>query len=149
MQLLNTILFAASASASTLQARQYLLLSVSDFHAACIAHSVRCQYSFGVESQHIPGWEPTKCEITLNGPDMLPEVNMTACEQSYRFGVKKAEDGGLDLTVWLRANSRTDQDYCHHIPADQLVIDDNGSVQTQRYIGSTDFEVAVTECKRS
>ncbi|KAL8372499.1 hypothetical protein RB595_002026 [Gaeumannomyces hyphopodioides] len=149
MQLLSTLLLAASASASSLQARQYPLLYVSNYTAACTPHSVRCHYSFGVQSQPILGWTPTKCDITLNGPDMLPEVNETACEQSYRFGVKKAADGGLDLTVWLRANSRVDQDYCHHIPADQLVVDDNGAVQTQRYTGPTDFEVVVAECARS
>ena len=149
MQLLSALLLAGSASAASLQARQYPLLYVSNFTAACIPHSVRCTYSFGLDSQPSLGWKPTACNITLNGPDRLPNVTQAACEHSFRFDVNTTADAGLDLTVWLRANSRTDQNYCHHITSDELIIEDHGAVQTQRYIGPTDFQVAVAECNNS
>lgn len=148
MQLLATLAtLAATASAATLQPRQYQSLSITNFYASCIPHSVRCSYQFDVASQ--PETFPaTPCSITLNGPDILPEVTQAQCEHDYRFDVKKSADGGLDLVVWLRANSRVDQNYCHHIPADQLVIEDHQSVQTQKYVGPTEFKVSIFDCPR-
>ncbi|KLU85889.1 hypothetical protein MAPG_04909 [Magnaporthiopsis poae ATCC 64411] len=150
MQFLSALLLAGSASAASLQARQYPLLYVSNFTAACIPHSVRCTYSFGLDSQPSLGWKPTACNITLNGPDRLPNVTQAACERTFHFDVNTtAADAGLDLTVWQWPNSRTYQNYCHHIPGDQLIIEDHGAVQTQRYIGPTDFQVTVADCHNS
>lgn len=148
MQLLSALLLAGSASAASLQARQYPQLYVTNFTAACIPHSVRCSYSFSVQSQPSQAWQkPTPCNITLNGPDRLPNVTQAACEYAYRFDVNTTADAGLDLTVWLRANSRVDQPYCHHVTSDQLVIDDHWTTQTQRYIGPADFQAPAGHCK--
>ncbi|TLS28085.1 hypothetical protein PpBr36_00071 [Pyricularia pennisetigena] len=148
MQFLSAVLaLAATASAATLVPRQQAFF-VKGFKAACVPHSVRCQYSFNITSDPQLFPEGTRCEATLNGPDKLPAVTQQPCDNTWKFDVKP-QDGGLYLAAFLPINSRVNQDYCHKIPADQLVVDDNGAVQTQRYNGPTDFQVSIFECDRS
>ncbi|KAI6361610.1 hypothetical protein MCOR25_006452 [Pyricularia grisea] len=147
MQFLSTILaLAATASAATLVPRQQAFF-VNDFQANCTEHSVKCSYSFDITSDSTKG---TKCETELNGPDKLPEVKQAACEGGmWKFDVKP-RDGGLYLAAFLPLNSRTNQDYCHKIPADQITTSPrNDSVQVQKYTGPTSFQVSIFDCDRS
>lgn len=148
MQFISTFLaLAATASAATLVPRQQAFF-VKSFQAACIPHSVRCTYSFNITSDPAVFPEGSHCEITLNGPDKLPAVTQAPCDNSpFKFDFKP-QDGGLYLAASQPINSRTNQDYCHKIPADQLVTDNNGAVQTQRYTGPADFQVSIFECDR-
>ncbi|KAI1761972.1 hypothetical protein GGR53DRAFT_522017 [Hypoxylon sp. FL1150] len=142
-------LFAAATASGAALKREATSFNVTDFSASCIPHSLLCTYEFSVitipTSASPSGNEtPAKCELMLQGPDILPAVNMTGCEGlAYSWAVDKM-DGGLRLNVTTPQDSHTNYTGSYAIAADQLVIEQNGAVVDQRYNGSANFEVPIT-----
>ena len=146
MKFFTAITLAASASAATLERKQEPSKAISEFKAACIPHSVRCQYSFTISSGGLPG---TTCSAEALGGGSLPAIGDGKCEGNsvYTWGiVSTMGDGGMRFGVTYPLNSRSNITYCHQLPASDFVVDDNGSVQTQRYAGPTDFEIKWADC---
>ncbi|KAI6086861.1 hypothetical protein F4821DRAFT_237614 [Hypoxylon rubiginosum] len=141
-------LFAAATASGAALKRGATSFNVTGFSASCIPHSVYCNYEFSVitipTSASPSGNEsPAKCQLMLQGPDILPEVAMTGCEGlAYSWGVDKL-DGGLRLNVTTPQDSHTNYTGSYSIAPDQLVIEQNGAVVDQRYIGLPNFEVPI------
>ena len=106
----------------------------------------RYSYSFEVISD--PSLPASHCEAFVQGPDYLPEIKDGSCSDNvaYTWSVDKVADGGLDFKIWYAFNSRSNITLCHGIGADQLTVDDNGSVQDQRYSGPANFSASIFEC---
>lgn len=147
MQFLATLAaLAVGASAATLQPRQNPVQHIQNLTAACIPHSVMCQYQFQVNDQ--PEVFPTgiPCNITLAGPDRLPAVDQAECSDPIvKFGFQPY-NGGLNMSLYIPANTRVTLKYCAYLPPSDFVIDDHGSVQDQRYVGPNDFLISVANC---
>ncbi|KAK8041462.1 hypothetical protein PG994_014469 [Apiospora phragmitis] len=141
--------FATTASAAAVGARQQQAEYIIGFQAACVPHSTFCNYKFGISSE--PGViDATECSAHIQGPDYLPAIadqndcvvgNVT--NYAYHWAVEKTADGGLEFDVWYPLNSRSNLTFCREIPASELVVDDNGAVQTQRYTGPDYFKMDI------
>lgn len=149
MQFATLALFAASASAAAVLPRQVAPEMISNFKAACTPHSSTCEYSFGVTNDPSIG-APNECAATVSGFETLPAVvadkackvaNTDVINYAYTWSIEPKPDGGLSFEFWWPLDSRTNLTYCHDIPAADLVIDTDGAVKTQRYVGPTDFEM--------
>lgn len=147
MQFASLVFLAASASA-TATLDMYPAQYINDFVAACVPHSTYCNYRFGVTPE--PGIVPaTQCMAHLQGPDRLPEIvdrndcNLTVGipNPAYHWSLMKTPEGGLAFKVWFPFNSRSNLTFCYNICAEDLVIDNNGAVQTQRYKGYDTFKM--------
>ncbi|KAJ1323794.1 hypothetical protein MN608_11045 [Microdochium nivale] len=146
MKFIAALTLAVSASAATLERKQAPTKAIGAFKAACIPHSVMCSYSFEVTSD--PSLPPSHCSEFLAGPDRLPAVEDGKCvdNAAYTWTVARSADKGLDFTISYPLNSRSNITYCHQLPGSNFVIDDNLSVQTERYTGPEEFEVTWAEC---
>ncbi|KAK9415428.1 hypothetical protein SUNI508_10452 [Seiridium unicorne] len=124
-------LFPAAALASTLhQKRNATSYAVADFYAGCIPHSVFCYYEFVVDAA-------TNCTLMLQGPDYLPAVSLTGCEDpAYSWSVAKTNASGLALSITTVAptNSTGNVTGTHEITSDELFVTDNGAVSDQNYL---------------
>ncbi|KAK6866288.1 hypothetical protein PG990_004275 [Apiospora arundinis] len=156
MQFATLAVFAASASAAAVAPRQNQAQYINGFQAACVPHSTFCNYKFGVSSE--PGVIPaTNCAAHVQGPDMLPALeDQSGCtvgnntvNGAYHWSVAKTAEGGLDFEVWYPLNSRSNISFCYDIPAKDLVVEDNGSVQTQRYTGPQYFKMDVCPLEKA
>lgn len=88
----------------------------------------------------------TNCTLMLQGPDNLPAVQLTGCaDPSYSWSVTKNDDSTLSLgiTTVSTSDASTNVTGTHTIASDELSIRDGGSVQTQSYVGATEFSVDV------
>ena len=149
MQFSTLALFAASASAAALAPRLLNPEKISDFRASCKPGTNYCEYAFGVTNDRIKV-APNQCFACVPGSETLPEVvTHDACKVpstdtinwAYSWSIAKSPDGGLSFEFWWPFDSRTNLTYCHDISPKELVMDTQGDVKTQRYIGPTDFEM--------
>ncbi|KAI1136292.1 hypothetical protein F5Y05DRAFT_392275 [Hypoxylon sp. FL0543] len=149
----NTLLatlFAASASGAVMKPRYANSFSVSNFTASCIPHSLYCTYEFFVitdPASASPSGNPSpvKCSLMLQGPDILPPVNLTGCEGgAYSWAVTLPQAGGLELRVTTPMDSHTNYTGVYDIPKEQLVTEQHGAVIDQRYTGPAGFAVPVS-----
>lgn len=85
----------------------------------------------------------------LEGPDFLPSVDLRSCEnRHYSWAIERAGsngDGTLTLTITTILDKTANLTGVHVIGGDDLVMEDNGSVTTQRYVGPQNFTVPVEE----
>ncbi|KAL7623580.1 hypothetical protein AAE478_007263 [Parahypoxylon ruwenzoriense] len=138
--LLAAIFAAASANAAAVQPRQGRGFNVSKFSASCIPHSVMCSYDFMAA---VSGKQSTKCSLMVHGPDYLPAVPLTGCEdRTVSWSVIK-ENKGLALTL-TTPGAQSNITGTHAITEDQLVAEQHGAVITQRYTGPADFQITAT-----
>ncbi|KAI1079811.1 hypothetical protein F5B20DRAFT_153160 [Whalleya microplaca] len=141
--ILATLAAAGAASAAAIQPRQATYYTVSNFTASCIPHSVMCSYGFDVVSES--STFPTNCSAFLQGPDRLPAVPATPCDNTaYTWSATPSDSDGLTLRVSVPFNSRTNITGIYTIPADQFVIEQNGASSSQRYTGPAEFKLPVT-----
>ncbi|KAK6209414.1 hypothetical protein LQW54_006267 [Pestalotiopsis sp. IQ-011] len=136
MQLTLAAIFAAAASASAIARRNDTgSYSVTDFYASCIPHSTLCSYQFEVDAA-------TNCTLLLPGPDILPAVALTGCEDpAYSWSVATTDDGGLELSITTAATAGN-LTGVHDIESDELEIQNNGATSSQLYTGPLDFTAA-------
>ncbi|KFY57438.1 hypothetical protein V496_06407 [Pseudogymnoascus sp. VKM F-4515 (FW-2607)] len=148
MKFSGLVALAASAAAGTIQSRQREALSIGEFHADCIPHSSMCSYDFTVTSD--PALPANHCSEFLQGfgASNLPNVTEGTCVDNvaYNWSITNKDDGGLDFAIWYAFNSRSNITYCHSIPADELVIEQNGAAQSEHYRGPTSFESSFLNC---
>ena len=77
----------------------------------------------------------------LQGPDLLPAVEPTGCENiAYSWSVAALE-GSLELTVTSPLDEEKNLTGVHAIGKDQLEIENHGSVITQYYKGPRNFTI--------
>ncbi|KAF2995132.1 hypothetical protein E8E14_001808 [Neopestalotiopsis sp. 37M] len=138
MQLTFATIFAAAVSARTLTQRDAESYAITDFYASCIPHSTLCSYQFEVDAA-------TNCTILLQGPDILPAVALTGCEDpAYSWSVATTDDAGLALSVTTVSTDdpATNVTGVYDITSDELVITNNGASSSQSYVGPLSFTVA-------
>ncbi|KAK7755718.1 hypothetical protein SLS62_002330 [Diatrype stigma] len=137
---------ATLASGASLQKKQSTEIQIGAFTASCVPHSVMCNYAFEVTSD--PSLSPSHCSAFVQGPDSLPAVANGACPDNvaYTWSIDKVEAGGLNFKISFPFNARSNITYCHSIAADELTVDDNGSVQDQRYTGPANFTASTSVC---
>ena len=106
------------------------------------------RYDFRVVAARSSSY-PTECEVMLEGPDFLPSVDLRSCEnRHYSWAIERAGsngDGTLTLTITTILDKTANLTGVHVIGGDDLVMEDNGSVTTQRYVGPQNFTVSVEE----
>lgn len=146
MKFFAAIALASAASATTLERKQSKVKDIRNFSASCVAHSVMCSYDFDIVSD--PIFPATNCAAFLAGPDRLPAVTEGTCRENsaWTWATARTVEGALSLNITTPLNGRLNLTYCHTLPASDFVIDDNGSVQTERYVGPTDFVNSIDEC---
>ena len=132
-------LLAVPALGAALIGRQATEYKVSAFAGSCIPHSLYCNYEFDVAVTS--ALEPTHCNLMLLGPDLLPPVRPTGCEDAaYSWSVVLG-DGSLALTVMSPLGEGTNLTGVHTITKDQLAMQDHGSVTIQYYKGPQNFTI--------
>ena len=143
-----TLAAASSASAGTIDRRQRQDTAIGSFSASCIPHSASCNYQFTVTSD--PSLPASHCAGTYpnTGAGQLPAVGDGTCEDNaaYTWGAVRTPDGGLRFGVWFPFNSRSNITYCHQITPAEIEVVDGGAVQTEQYIGPTEFTASVAAC---
>ncbi|ORY60502.1 uncharacterized protein BCR38DRAFT_411654 [Pseudomassariella vexata] len=133
-------LFATASLGAVLRNREGCGFDVVQFYASCVPHSLYCSYSFNVTSESITA--PVECSSFVQGPDYLPTIPLTGCSDptvSYSFDV--GEDA-FTLAVTTASSKGQNLTGTHTITADEVVVDDNGSVRDQRYIGPQNFTIS-------
>ncbi|KUI67178.1 hypothetical protein VM1G_03569 [Cytospora mali] len=134
------LIAATAVSGAALTKKQADSYSVTEFSANCIPHSVSCNYHFEVMASSGAS-SPVTCDVTLQGPDSLPAVPLSACSSpSYSFSVVKAASG-LDLTITTPLGASSNVTGTHHIDAADIASTQSGAVTTQSYTGSPSFTV--------
>lgn len=77
----------------------------------------------------------------LQGPDLLPAVEPTGCEDiGYTWSVAPL-DGSLALTVTSVLDEKNNLTGIHMIAKDQLEMENHGAVITQYYKGPQNFTI--------
>ncbi|KAI0006853.1 hypothetical protein F4779DRAFT_594822 [Xylariaceae sp. FL0662B] len=153
--ILATVAAAATAvSGAAVQPRQATFYTVSNFTASCIPHSVMCSYDFDVVAES--SMFPTNCSAFVQGPDLLPAIPPTECDNpAYTWSATPEGEGeqdgsgsgsgsGITLRVSTPFNARINITGIYTIPADQLVVEQNGASSSQRYTGPSEFTLPVT-----
>ncbi|KAI0592784.1 hypothetical protein F4775DRAFT_580817 [Biscogniauxia sp. FL1348] len=135
--IIGAIFTAATVSGAALRPRQATFFNVTDFHASCIPHSLLCSYEFDVVAQS--SMFPTSCSLMLQGPDILPTVDQTACENSAYAWSVATSNGTLALSVTTVFNGRMNLTGTHIIPTGELIMEQNGASISQKYTGPTGF----------
>ncbi|KAF1959267.1 hypersensitive response-inducing protein [Byssothecium circinans] len=131
-------LLAATASAAVI--RQSAVYQVTDFKAACVPHSVMCNYSFDVVQTGTGETTPIKCSASTNSNGNLPEITDGTCENSSRtFTVTETNDGSLVLAVTRPVTPNTNLNGQHIIRPEEVVREQTGASIQERYIGPTEF----------
>ena len=124
--------------------KQYSLMLTTRTHQS--------RYEFRVVAARSSSY-PTQCEAILEGPDFLPPVDLRSCEnQHYSWAVERAGsdgDGTLTLSITTVLDKTANLTGFHIIGKDDLIMDDHGSVTTQRYVGPENFTVPVEETSES
>ncbi|CAJ2503990.1 Uu.00g113840.m01.CDS01 [Anthostomella pinea] len=141
MKTFNTIaalLPAAVLGAAVPRAAEY---SVTDFSAACIAHSTYCALNFNVTTS--AGAPTVTCSFFGPGPDYLPAIPLSGCsDPSVSFSFAPAADkSAFPLTVVSAAGPGTNLTGTYVIPGADVTLDNNGAVVDERYIGGAEFVI--------
>ncbi|KAI1500353.1 hypothetical protein F5X99DRAFT_386840 [Biscogniauxia marginata] len=135
--IIGSIFTAVAVSGAALRPIQASFYNVTDFHASCIPHSLFCSYEFDVVAES--STSPTNCSLMLLGPDSLPPVGQTGCEDpAYSWSVA-VSNGTIALSVTTPLNGRMNLTGTHIVPTNQLIRVQNGASVSQRYNGPTSF----------
>ena len=101
-------------------------------------------YSFGVIQAGNGETTPVECTAFLasDGLGTLPPVTDGTCKESSRtWTVEKVEDGSLTLTVTQQVTPSSFQSGYHAIGSDEIVLEQTGASQQQRYTGPAEFDL--------
>ncbi|KAF3024196.1 hypothetical protein G7054_g2717 [Neopestalotiopsis clavispora] len=142
MQFFATALLAATA-VSAAAIKRDVVFSVSDFSAACIAHSTQCSYSFGVIQPGTMETTPVTCSamLTANNDGTLPDVTDGTCENSSRTWTVTRGDAGLVFTVSQQVTPSSAQSGTYTIPSTDLTKSDAPNASVESYTGPTAFDL--------
>ncbi|PVI08221.1 hypersensitive response-inducing protein [Periconia macrospinosa] len=137
-----TSILAATASAAAILPRDNVF-EVSNFYANCVQHSVMCNYQFSVLYPATGETIPVNCSATLSSIDgTLPPVTDGDCLLSSRTFDVARNDDGLLLTVKNPVSPSTNITGVYEIPAEQLVVEQSGASQAEKYVGPKEFGLA-------
>ncbi|KAK8062042.1 hypersensitive response-inducing protein [Apiospora phragmitis] len=115
---------------------------VTNFSANCQPHSVLCFFSFNVATTTTPA-SATSCSITVQGPDFLPAVGLTGCEDSrFSWSFEPRDGGAHAVTVNWESAPSFNQTGSHLVQPADVVREDHGSVVTERYVGPASFVIS-------
>ncbi|KAL7621480.1 hypothetical protein AAE478_008803 [Parahypoxylon ruwenzoriense] len=114
--------------------------NIYNFTASCIPHSFFCAMDFSVETA--PEAPIVKCSFWGPGPDRLPRIPLSGCnnsEVSFSFG---GREGCHPLTVVAVLAPGKNLTGTYYIPDSDIVVEDRGSVQTERYDGPATLTIS-------
>ncbi|KAI0011351.1 hypothetical protein F4779DRAFT_573326 [Xylariaceae sp. FL0662B] len=89
-----------------------------------------------------PNTAASRCSFWGPGPDILPQIPLTACSNlnvSFSFGRQQAYYP-LSITESLAPGQNRTGTY--QIPQYDVAVEDHGSVDTERYEGPSDLTVS-------
>ncbi|KAI0385146.1 hypothetical protein F5Y04DRAFT_206267 [Hypomontagnella monticulosa] len=115
-------------------------IHISNFTAGCTPHSLFCSMAFNVRTT--PGSLSAACSFWGPGPDRLPQIGLSGCSNSdvsFSFGGNQEY---RELNVVSTLNQGRNLTGTRHIPASEFVVEDHGSVQTEKYIGPSSFPIS-------
>ncbi|KAK9773295.1 putative AA1-like domain-containing protein [Seiridium cardinale] len=148
MRFANIIGLATLAAGATLEKKQTPQVTIQDFSADCTPHSAICSYSFQIAVAGVQA--PIHCNDSLVGSGVLPVsvngvcyddsawnwwITKTLLSSSYFFNVEWKSPFTNDLEI-----------FCHEIPPDQIITQNDGASTSQHYVGPTSFTAAVNGC---
>ncbi|KAI1141214.1 hypothetical protein F5Y05DRAFT_403122 [Hypoxylon sp. FL0543] len=113
--------------------------TIYNFTASCIPHSLFCAIDFNVKTA--PGAPNVECSYWGIGPDLLPKVELSGCQDSdvsFSFG----SHGHHDLTIVSALALGQNVTGTYDIPDSDIVVEDHGSVQTENYEGPSTFNIS-------
>ncbi|KAI0159301.1 hypothetical protein BJ166DRAFT_593493 [Pestalotiopsis sp. NC0098] len=144
MQIFATALLAATAVSAAAIGKRDVVFNVSDFSAACIAHSTQCSYSFGVLQPGTMETTPVTCKamVTANNDGTLPDVTDGTCENSSRTWTVTRGDAGLVFAVSQQVSAASSQTGTYTIPSSDLVKSDAPNAAVESYTGPTSFNLS-------
>ncbi|KAJ0116325.1 hypothetical protein J7T55_007303 [Diaporthe amygdali] len=141
MQFSTGAIFALAAAVASADA----VFHVSDFSAACIAHSSQCSYSFGVVQIGNGETTPVQCSALVTSNGELPEVTDGTCENSSRtWKITKFSNNhasGLELEVSQQVTPSSTQSARYDIFSGSLEMQQTGASTQQVYTGETEFDL--------
>lgn len=85
--------------------------------------------------------EPTHCSIIQQGPDLLPAIDPTGCEDAAYSWSVAPRNGSLGVTVTSPLDAKTNLTGLHLISKDQLAMETHEAVISQYYKGPQNFTV--------
>ncbi len=85
--------------------------------------------------------ERTHCSIIQQGPDLLPAVEPTGCEDAAVSWSVALRNGSLAVSVTSPLDAKTNLTGVYTISKDQLAIENNDSAISQYYTGPQNFTI--------
>ncbi|KAI1077526.1 hypothetical protein F5B20DRAFT_583233 [Whalleya microplaca] len=113
---------------------------VHNLTAGCVPHSVSCSIEFIAVTG--PTTTPAKCTFWGPGPDRLPQIPLTPCSDLNTSFSFEHKHGFYPLTIVSALSLGKNRTGTYYVPESEIVIDDHGSVKTERYEGPSDFTVS-------
>ncbi|KAK8074408.1 hypothetical protein PG997_009071 [Apiospora hydei] len=144
MKTATALALVSAASGAVIEQRQTPTseFDVTNFSASCQPHSVLCFFGFNVATMTTA----TSCGLTVQGPDLLPAVGLTGCEDprfSWSFGRAGKDGGAHALTVtWEATPGGGNLTGSHLIQPAEVVLEFHGSVSDERYVGPANFVIS-------
>lgn len=84
----------------------------------------------------------TSCGVTVPGPNSLPAVGLTGCEDPRFSWAFEPRDGGAHVvTVNWEWTPGFNQTGSHLVRPEDVVLESHGSVATERYVGPSSFVI--------
>ncbi|KAK8131860.1 hypothetical protein PG999_000033 [Apiospora kogelbergensis] len=123
----TALAFVSAISGAAIEPRQTPTpeFDIGGFAASCQPHSVLCF-----------------CGVTVPGPNSLPAVGLTGCEDPRFSWAFEPRDGGAHVvTVNWEWTPGFNQTGSHLVRPEDVVLESHGSVATERYVGPSSFVI--------
>ncbi|KAK8852305.1 hypothetical protein PGQ11_014784 [Apiospora arundinis] len=143
MKTMTALALASAVSGAAIEPRQTPTpeFDVSSFSASCQPHSVLCFFSLKVATTTTP--YATSCGATVQGPDRLPAAGLTGCEDPRFSWAFEPRDGGAHVvTINWEWKAGFNQTGSHLVKPEDVVLENHGSVSTERYVGPASFVIS-------
>lgn len=88
--------------------------------------------------------EPTHCSVITQGPDLLPAIDTTGCEDaaySWSVALVPGNRSSLGVTVTSALDAQTNLTGVHLIGKDQLAMETHETAISQYYRGPKNFTI--------
>ena len=85
----------------------------------------------------------TNCGVTVQGPDLLPAVGLTGCDDPRFSWAFEPRDGGAHVvTINWEWKAGFNQTGSHLVKPEDVVLENHGSVSSERYVGPSSFVIS-------
>ncbi|KAK8043283.1 hypothetical protein PG993_005713 [Apiospora rasikravindrae] len=144
MKTATVLALISAASGAVIEQRQTPTaeFDVTNFSASCQPHSVLCFFGFNVATTTTPP-SATSCGLAVQGPDFLPAVGLTGCEDPrFSWSFEPRDGGAHAVTVNWESTPGFNQTGSHLIQPADVVLENHGSVADERYVGPASFVIS-------